>query len=301
MLLAPIPKRRSARAIATVSALFALVLLLSARSAAAAPPNKEQCIDAHSRGQDAREAGKLALARELFLSCAQVACPQMIQADCARFGDDIGRLLPTVTFAARDYKMNDLPNTYVYFDDALMTTRLDDGRTYEVDPGRHTVRFVHEGTETTLHVVVNQGEKGRQLMAQFSGPPAPPTTPGHASAPPPAEPSRPVAPLVVAGVGLAAAITGGVLVGVGYGKVPSNCSTSTHECLAAPGDPAFDQAKSGMSLVNVGFTLGIAGAAVMVAGVIWYFANPPAVSRTAKLFTPWVGKSSGGLAVAGDF
>ncbi len=65
--------------------------------------------------------------------------------------------MPSVTFSARDGSAADLPVTTVYVDDTLMTSRLDDGRTYELDPGKHTVRFVHEGKETSLKVVLNQG------------------------------------------------------------------------------------------------------------------------------------------------
>ena len=64
--------------------------------------SKEECLDAHSRGQDAKEQNKLSLARKLFLTCAQSSCPQVVQGDCARFADDLSRLQPSVTFIARD-------------------------------------------------------------------------------------------------------------------------------------------------------------------------------------------------------
>ena len=82
--------------------------------ALAEPLSKEACIDAHSRGQDAREQGRLTLARKLFLSCAQSSCPVAVQTDCARFADDLTSLQPTVNFVARDAAGNDLPNTTVY-------------------------------------------------------------------------------------------------------------------------------------------------------------------------------------------
>jgi hypothetical protein len=72
--------------------LVLVVVLASASIASAGDLTKEECLD----GQDAKEAGKLSLARKLFLSCAQSSCPSLVQGDCARFADDLGRLQPTV-------------------------------------------------------------------------------------------------------------------------------------------------------------------------------------------------------------
>ena len=42
---------------------------------------------------------------------------------------------------------------------------LDDGKPYDLDPGKHAVRFVHEGRETTVTVVLNQGEELRYVAS----------------------------------------------------------------------------------------------------------------------------------------
>ena len=47
---------------------LAIAALVSSPLASADPISKDQCVDAHSRGQDARDAGKLSLARKLFLA-----------------------------------------------------------------------------------------------------------------------------------------------------------------------------------------------------------------------------------------
>src|SRR5438270_9544454 len=102
-----------------------VVILAALGSAAVAGgPSKEACIDAHSKGQDARDAGKLSLARKLFLTCAQSTCPELIQGDCAKFTDDLEREQPTVSFVARDGQNADLPDTAVYVDGVLVATRL---------------------------------------------------------------------------------------------------------------------------------------------------------------------------------
>jgi hypothetical protein len=302
---------RRSFAIAAVAAAVGLPSFTSA-PAWAAPKDKEkdkdECVDAHSRGQDLREKGQLTRARQVFLSCAQSSCPGLIQGDCARFGEDLDRLVPTVSFTARDAKAVDLPSTSVYVDDTLVATRLDDGKSYNVDPGKHIVRFVHDGKETTITAVLTQGEKGRVLIATFidrtsTSSPTPTDTPA-----PTPQPKRPIFPLVVAGIGAAAMATGGVLLGLGLHQVPSSCSMSSKECAAAPGDPAVADAQSGTSLANVGLGVGLGGAAMLIGGVVWYLVQPATLptepTRAAfahPLVTPFIGKGSGGVAVQTSF
>jgi hypothetical protein len=252
----------------------AVVLAICLFSASSRAGAREECVDAHSRAQDLREKGQLARARQTFLSCAQSACPTLIQQDCARNSEDLGQLVPTVTFSARDANAADLPVTTVYVDDTLFTSRLDDGRTYEIDPGKHTIRFVHDGKETQLKVVLNQGERGRLLVATFIDRAPPRKESAETTEPPSNEPRRSALPLVVAGVGAAAAVTGGVLFGLGSAGVPDQCSTSTRECAAPPNDPSLAKAESSVRLANTGIAVGITGAVTLIGGLVWYLVQP---------------------------
>src|SRR5512146_1522989 len=144
-------------------AAFALVAFASN---AYAQLSKESCVDAHSRGQDAREQGKISLARKLFLTCAQGSCPSAVQNDCAKFADDLTNLQPTIVFVARDGNGNDLPETTVYVDGALVLTTLD-GKPHDVDPGNHIVKFENGGKDQVVTVVIGSGEKGRTVAAKF--------------------------------------------------------------------------------------------------------------------------------------
>ncbi len=264
---------------------------------------KDECLEAHSRGQDLRDKGQLTAARQLFLTCAQPSCPALVQADCAHLGEETDRLVPSVSFAARDSKGADLADTSVYVDGAAVAVRLDDGKLRDFDPGKHTVRFMHEGRETTLAVVLNQGEKGRTIVAVFGaprfglqpsaerGPAAPPAT-------------RSIVPLIVAGAGAAAAATGAVLVAVGLREVPDNCSLGAHECAAPAGDPALASAHRGVSLANYGLGVGIGGAALLLGGSLWYLLEPARSPREpvyAAMVEPWVGLGGGGIAASGRF
>ena len=92
--------------------------------------------------------------------------------------------------------------------------------------------------------------------------------------PPSNEKRRSALPLVLAGLGAAAAVTGGVLFAVGSASVPDQCSTSTRECAAPPNDPAIAKAESGVRLANTGLAVGITGAVTLLGGLVWYFVQP---------------------------
>jgi hypothetical protein len=270
--------------------------------------SKEACVDAHSRGQDAKEAGKLSLARKLFLQCAQSSCPGVVQGDCARFADDLTRMQPTIAFAARDTAGNDLPDTTVYLDELLVVTRLDDGKPHDLDPGKHTVKFSNAGRDVTVTVVIGTGEKGRTIVGTFPALGGPPTSTGGAARmdAPPAKPK----PVTLHPAGARVAMIGGALLTVGgtafavWGmtSMPSNCKLSTHECAAPPGDPAFDKAHSAAMKLNLGIAAGGIGAAVLVGGLIWYMKGAHTQEQMeASAFAPYVTPDGGGFAVSGRF
>lgn len=261
-----------------------VVLVLSSVRSAGAAPTKEECLEAHGRGQDQQESGHLGLARDSFAVCSQPSCPALVQSDCARFSEELARLSPSVTFAARDDGTNDLPDTEVYVDGALVAHSLEEGRTFDIDPGKHTVRFIHRGRSVLLNVIISEGEHGRPVIATFAERPEPATVgmsheiaKAHGSAPPASvvESKRGAFPLILAVGGGAALATGAVLLGVGFAKIPDNCSIQTNECSVAPGDPAFDAAHGGVSMVNAGFATAVAGAVIGVSGLVWYFAQSP--------------------------
>ena len=274
----------------------------------AAEPSKDQCLDAHSRGQDAKDSGKLSLARKLFLTCAQPSCPTLVQGDCARFADDLSRQLSSLTFIARDARGADLPDTAVYVDDILLLTRLDDGKPHEIDPGRHTVRFSSGGKDQTVTLVVGTGEQGRAVVATFAAiNPLPSGSPGNAMAAEDAASRQPTtttvhplgAKLAMAG-GLA--LTAGGVVLYATASLPANCSASKNTCAAPPGDPVFAKASSAMKRRNAGLFVGGLGAAALVGGAVWYFTSASTETEGgAKVVTPVVSTTSVGVALSGRF
>jgi hypothetical protein len=284
-----------------------LALLVAISIPAHAGPSKEECVDAHSRGQDAKESGKLSLARKLFLTCAQPSCPGLIQGDCARFADDLSRLQPSISFVARDTTGADLPDTTVYVDDVLVVTRLDDGKPHEIDPGKHVVKFSNAGRDHVLTVVIGAGEQGRTVAASFDAPAgAAPAKPQLVVTQDPVKP-RPVVPKVTHPAGSKALIYAGALAAAGgitlgvveLAHVPSNCSISTHQCAAPPGDPKIASARSAMETANIGWMVGGLGIAALAGGITWYVTG----TRTEKhhlAVAPWATSSAGGFAIDGS-
>jgi hypothetical protein len=285
-----------------VLSLLALATLLDSGSAAADDASKDACIDAHSRGQDAREQGKLSMARTLFITCAQPQCPALVQDDCARFADELDRLQPWLSFAARDAQGNDLPDTAVYVDEQLVLTRLDDAKPHAVDPGKHLVRFSHAGRDEAVTVVVGAGEKSRTVTATFATPPsgsdaAPAAREAQAATSAQTSRSRGARALVIGSAALAA--VGSTLGIIGLARVPESCSLSSHDCAAPPGDASFDDAAKAVRTSNVGWSAAGIGAAALAAGLVWLFKrSEPAGGEADKLVAPLVAPGGGGLSFA---
>ncbi len=288
------------RRAAPLAALVLLTFVASSSSVArAAPPTKEECVETYARAQDQRDRGQMSDARRLFLLCAQQSCPALIQSDCAKFGDDLGRTVPSLSFSARSANGDDIPDAQVFVDDALVAPRTDDGRAHDVDPGRHVVRFVLHGKEVTVSVIVAVGEKNRNVGVVFGEASGGRSGEGASRPDEPRAPRRPLFPLVVAGAGAAALVTGVVLVAAGLARVPDECTTSPRECSAPPGDPVYGDARSAVNLANVGLGVGIAGAAVTALGLVWYFSSAPGERRPASaLLVPVVhGREGAGAAL----
>lgn len=275
-----------------------LFLFIALPCSAHAEVSKDACVEAHGQGQDARAAGKLTLARRLFITCAQSSCPALVQSDCARFADELSQQLPALSFAARDGAGNDLPETSVVLDGRLLSTRID-GTLHEVDPGKHAVRFTHQGREQLVTVVVASGERGRTVVATFEAAPGSarkqvsPATP--VTEPPQKRRRGPAAALI----GSAAVTAAGVaLVAVGVARVPEGCTLSTRECAAPPGDPTFGEAASAVRLANTGFVIGGVGALALSLSALWYLRS----GNTRKMDTalsPWGTRDGAGIVLRG--
>ena len=87
----------------------------------------------------------------------------------------------------------------------------------------------------------------------------------------------------------------------GASKIPDNCSLSTHECSAPPGDPVFGKAASGARTMNVGIVTGAIGVAALAGGLVWYFGGAKTTTESPTQVAPLVTNDSAGFAVSGRF
>ena len=168
------PPRPQARPAAWLA--FALVLTVSATGepqskrkpeTAAQKAEKQACVDAHTRGQSLAREGKVAAAREQFITCGREACPGALRTDCVQWLADANESQPSVVVEARDERGKQTTDVKVYIDGQLSAQALD-GRSIEVDPGTHSFRYVsRKGSVIDEQVVVLEGQKNRKLMAVF--------------------------------------------------------------------------------------------------------------------------------------
>jgi hypothetical protein len=149
-----------------------LLLLLAVADLAPrlARATDKECLDAHVDAQQLRGAGKLRAAKEKLLACSAKACHSLVRVDCTRWLSEVSASLPTVIVAAKDSAGNDLSEVKVSVDGETLLARLD-GKAIEIDPGRHKLRYEHEGSAPVeTEVLVNETEKDRALSVTFASP-----------------------------------------------------------------------------------------------------------------------------------
>jgi tetratricopeptide (TPR) repeat protein len=119
-------------------------------------------------------------------------------------------------------------------------------------------------------------------------------------------------PWVVVGVGVAAAIAGGVMIGIAQ----SNYVTQESGCLVqengdwscSPQALAIETTGQRMStessdiiLRGAGIIIGAAGVAAIVGGIIWHFIEPTGPKKTSASLIPSIGPGYAGLAFGAKF
>ncbi|WP_437681462.1 hypothetical protein [Sorangium sp. So ce131] len=267
--------------------------------------DKAECAAAAEEAQALRDAGKLGLAREKLLTCAQEGCPAVVRDDCARWLADVDARRPSLVLGARDARGGDLTDVRVSADGRLLAERLD-GAAVGVDPGRVTLRFESAGLPPVERtIVVLEGQKARLVEVVFgerprAAPAAPgaPAVPGSRAGAAAGERGVSVAPWISLGVGVAGLAAFGVLQGVArseYAALEDGCGR-TRSCTEDQVSPT--RAKFTAS----GVMLGVGGSALALAAVLWIVdtsAAPPAAS--APRVTAAVGLDGGLVRLAVPF
>ncbi|WP_437960195.1 hypothetical protein WME76_11525 [Sorangium sp. So ce119] len=276
---------------------------LSLSGGAAHALDKAQCAAAAEEAQALRDASKLGLAREKLLTCAQQGCPAVVRDDCARWLGEVDARRPSLVFGARDPRGGDLTDVRVSAGGRPLVERLD-GSAVSVDPGKLDLRFESAGLPPVERtIVVLEGQKSR-LVEVVMGSAPPPAGPG--AVPPPGAAPRlagaapgdsgvSVAPWISLGVGAAGLAAFGVLQGLAqaeYADLEDGCgrTSSCTEDEVAPTRTKF--AVSGVML-------GVGGAALALAAVLWLVDVPaePAAAAGPRI-TAGVGPGGGFVQLA---
>jgi hypothetical protein len=193
-------------------------------TSAASAEEKQTCIAATDKGQQAKLEGRLRVAREQFLICSRSECPALVRQDCAQWVTEVIAALPTVVVGARDWQGHDVLGVKVSVDGVVAQESLD-GKPIFVDPGVHTFRYESAGAQAPVEekVLIREGEKNRSLTVQFpppagaaTPPPNPPATDrsgaGGAGGPPTGGPTRAgPSPLAYLFTGIGVVALGGAL------------------------------------------------------------------------------------------
>lgn len=143
------------------------MLVASALSMGEARAADKDCMMSASDGQDARDQGRLVEARTHFQRCAQTECPAPIPTYCADWLKEVERKLPSLVIRVVDGNDGDLTDASVFLDDRPLPL---DGRSIEVDPGKHRLRVTRSGSKASeTELIAAQGEKDRRVLVRLAG------------------------------------------------------------------------------------------------------------------------------------
>ena len=232
-------------------------------STARADDRVRACIDASTRGQTLRDAGKLVEARAELIACARDACPPIVRSHCATWLGEVQGMIPSVVVRVQDATGADVVDARGVVDGQPFAL---DGKPLPLDPGEHVVAaHLPGGTTIEEHVLLVAAEHARLVTLRMKAP--------RAAPPPPAEAGAvtthhvPVGAWVLGGAGVVALGVGAYFVSAASDQMHHLQQTCSPFCTHA-------QTQSGRtdSLV-ADLLLGAGGAAVAVA-VVWAAAFP---------------------------
>jgi len=265
----------------------ALGCICFARAVAAAPPTKDECVDAFTRAQAARQEGKLLASRQDLLLCASESCPKLVRTDCTKGVDELTPLVPSIIFQIKDGAGRDRSDATISMDNQALSS-LAPGSPLELDPGSHTFVFsAPDAKAVTLQLVIHEGERARRETVTIGA-----ETPAEVTTKPLTPPTEAAASQPTSGLGaqrIGALVAGGVgVIGIGLGSVfgvramsqkdeaekvcPGDCKTSADA-------EKWSDAKTSGNISTAAFIIGGVG---LVGGVVlWVTAKPPNSEQAA--------------------
>jgi hypothetical protein len=145
------------------------VLLACLLWVGAADAEPSECTQAYEGAQVMRAEGQLRAAQRQLQECVRPGCPEFARADCGRWLGELEAAMPSIVLLVKR-GATELENVEVVFDDQPLVSRID-GKAIPVDPGRHVLRFVHQGNDPlTIEVLLREGDKNRLIAVNFPDP-----------------------------------------------------------------------------------------------------------------------------------
>jgi hypothetical protein len=213
---------------------------------------KNRCADAYEATQRERAAGHLLAARTAGIFCAQSSCPDVLREDCAKWAGELGASIPSLVLEAHGPSGELLNDVRVQADGALFSEHLD-GRSREVDPGRHHFRFEAAGfVPTERELVVLEGRETQRLSVTLELEPQPARP----------RPRVPVASYALAGAGVLG-LAGFAFFGLSGNHKKSQLSSCEPACPPAQRAPIqrdylVADVSLGVSVVSLGLSAWLA-------------------------------------------
>lgn len=256
---------------------FALALGLPAVAVA---DEADECASKAEEGQSLRDQSKFIEARDDFARCARESCPSVVRKDCNAWVADMDGKIPTVVFAVKDTRGDDVANVSVTVGGKSFTL---DGKATPMNPGPAHLTFESPGLGAAeLDVVIREGEKARVVEVTIGKEPTDKGG-GKPSGPvAPVETRTPIAfvvtPWVMVGLSAASLATFGALQGIARGElsdIEAGCG-ATRTCSADVLDPVSTK----FTVSGVMFGASIATLATAVG--LWIFAPKVPVDAAAE-------------------
>ncbi len=236
------------------------------------------CAEAAERVQTLKERGKYAEARTELAACLKETCPPFVRDDCRVWTEELNRAQPMVVFSVHDDHGADLINVRVLIDGAVLREKLD-GKSVDVDPGEHTIRFESEGflpVEQKVLVVQNVKSRVMDVVMKAGTLPAASQDPARVTTPA-ADSSRDYTlPIVLGGVGVLGAGFFAFFEVRGQGQkddIEKGCGATAARCS----DDELSSARTSFRAAGVSLAvgaLGITGAAA----ALWFAPKKSPVS-----------------------
>jgi hypothetical protein len=234
----------------------ALALGASYTTATHAQEPTERCVAAFEAAQELRAEARLLEAQARLAECGHSGCPDAIRVKCVEWSEQVRADTPTLVIAARDAEGQDVVNGDVTLDGQLVIGALD-GKPIATDPGRHTLRVTHRGSDADLSFVARTGQKNRVLRVDLR--PIPDPIP-----PPRPQPVAAYAAFGVAGVTTVIATVTGIVAIVRADELEAQCQGG----VCHPGQKA--ELESGEAIAHVSTVhFALAGATLASGVIVW--------------------------------